>query len=388
MSKNNKTKNNWFRNIFSNNGKTNNLKIKKPDELSLLKDNILTIKDLELGFTDSSDETKINKVIRGVSLELKKGEILSLIGESGSGKTVLSSTAFGLTGEKSVITNGTITLMNQEIQNFSQQDWDDSKYRGQIVSAVFQNPLTTLNPTMKIKNQIMEGILNFKLSENKKEAYKIAKDLLIKTRIDNPEKVLESYPHELSGGMKQRVVIASIIACKPKLIIMDEPTTALDPSVQADIIKIITDLAKEFGISIIFITHDLGVVSSISDRIAIMYSGQIMEIGTASEVIFNSQHPYTWALLSSMPDVNKGDSLETIRGSVATNLNDVLGEAFAPRNNYAMGIDFMEEAPYTKISETHKVKSWLHVKDAPEFNPPELILKRWKIFNNKYKKKK
>ena len=344
---------------------------------------IAEIKNLNLGFKDAAQPGKINKVIRDASFDLYESEILAIIGESGSGKSVISSTLFGMTGQNVIIDKGTVKLFDQEVQNFTEKDWDNSKYRGSIVSGIFQNPMTTLNPTMKIKHQIIEGILLNGHAKNKKEAYKIALDFLKATRINNPEHVMEMYPHELSGGMKQRVVISAIVACRPKIIIMDEPTTALDPSVQADILDIVKDLAKKFNISIIFITHDLGVVASIADRILIMYAGQILEIGQNEEILYYPQHPYAWGLLMSMPDVNKSDRLITIKGAVPGNLNKIKGEAFAPRNNFAMGIDFLEEAPMFKVSDTHFVKSWLLHKDAPSYTPPPLIKARWDKFKRK-----
>lgn len=343
---------------------------------------IARIEDLELGFVSATNSTFINKVIRKASIEVQEGEILALIGESGSGKTVISSTLYGLAGESSRIMGGKIYIYGQEVQDFTQKDWEKSKYRGRIVSGVFQNPQITLNPTKTIKAQMIEGILLNGRANDKKEAYQIAKDFLIRTRIHNVDIVLESYPHELSGGMKQRVVIASIIACGPRLIVMDEPTTALDPSVQAEIIEIVRELSIRYNIAIIFITHDLGVVASIADRIAIMYSGQVVEEGTATEILYNPRHPYTWGLLQSMPDLNRGERLKTIRGSVPGNLNNIVGEAFAPRNDYAIGMDFIEESPYFKISETHKVKSWLYDSRTEQFDYPAAIATRMNDFSD------
>lgn len=349
----------------------------KHDELKPIRENVIAeIKDLELGFVSATNSNIINKVIRKTSIEVREGEILALIGESGSGKTVISSTLFGITGDSARVLGGSINLFGQEVQNFSQRDWEKSKYRGRIVSGVFQNPQTTLNPTQKIKTQIMEGLLINGKAKNKKEALAMAKEYLVRTRIHNVDTVLESYPHELSGGMKQRVVIASIIACGPKIIIMDEPTTALDPSVQAEIVEIVRQLAIQYNVAIIFITHDLGVVASIADRIAIMYSGQVIEQGDAVDVLFNPKHPYTWGLLQSMPDLNRGRRLKTIRGSVPTSLNNIVGEAFAPRNDFAVGLDFLEEAPFFEVSPTHKVKSWLYDPQTEKFEIPTVIKER------------
>ncbi|CAM9094755.1 ABC transporter ATP-binding protein [Mycoplasma marinum] len=342
--------------------------------------NVVEIHDLWLSFKNPANPKEINKVIRGASLKLKQGEILALIGESGSGKSVITSTLYGLTGDNSIIEKGTIIVDGHEVQDFSNKKWELSKLRGTTISAVFQNPMTTLTPTMKVGKQIMEGMLVNKLVKNKKEAKAKAIEYLKKTKINNPELVMDMYPHQMSGGMKQRVVIASIIACQPKILILDEPTTALDPTVQAQILDIINDLTKEYNISVIFITHDLGVVASIADRIAIMYAGQIVEYGTSDEVLWNSQHPYTWGLLLSTPDINQGERLETIPGSAPANLNNIVGDAFAPRNEWAIGIDFEKEPPLFKISETHYAKTWLLDKRAPKINVPKIILERRAAF--------
>ena len=355
------------------------------DELKMQKGKVVaSVDNLVLSFKDSAQPDKLNKVIRNASFKLHEGEILAIIGESGSGKTVITSTLFGLVGQNAVIESGKVKLYNQEVQDFSIRNWEKSGYWGSVVSAVFQNPMTTLNPTMKISKQITEGILKNKVAKTKKEAYEVAIDFLEKTRIADPEKVMKMYPHELSGGMKQRVVLAAILSCKPKIIVMDEPTTALDPTVQAEILDIVKNLSKELKVSIIFITHDLGVVASIADRIAIMYAGQIVERGLNREILFNPKHPYTWGLLLSMPDVNRTKRLYSISGSVPGSLNDIKGDAFAPRNEFALGIDFLEEPKEYKISPTHYVRSNLYNKKAPEFTIPPLIKER----HNKFKRMK
>ncbi len=341
---------------------------------------IVEINDLWLSFKNPSNPKEVNKVIRGATLKLKKGEILALIGESGSGKSVITSTLYGLTGQNSIIEKGNIIVDGHEVQEYDSKKWEKSKLRGTIISAVFQNPMTTLTPTMKVGKQIMEGMLVNKLCKNKKDAREKAIEYLRKTKIGRPEDVMEMYPHQMSGGMKQRVVIAAIIACQPKILILDEPTTALDPTVQAQILDIIDELTKEYGISVIFITHDLGVVASISDRIAIMYAGQIVEYGKADEVLWNPHHPYTWGLLLSSPDVNNGERLRSIKGSAPSNLNNIVGDAFAPRNDWAMEIDFEKEPPLFKISETHFAKTWLLDSNAPKFEMPNIIKERHEQF--------
>ena len=351
-------------------------KIVKNTKLNNKKTPIAYIEDLRISYKDSSDPNVTKLVIRNTGLEVYKGEVHAIIGESGSGKSVISSTLFGLAGTNAIFESGKVVVAGKEVQGFSPRQWERSKLRGDIVSAVFQNPMTTLNPTMKVGKQIIEGILLNKSAKGRKAAKAMAIDYLKKTHIDNAKMVMDMYPHQLSGGMKQRVVISAIVACKPDLIIFDEPTTALDPTVQAEILEIIKDIIKETNMGAIFITHDLGVVASIADRISIMYAGQIIESGLTEEVLFLPKHPYTWGLLTSMPDVNKGDRLKTIPGSVPGSLNNVKGDAFAPRNKYAMGIDFEQEPPMFQVSKTHFVKSWLLDEKAPSYEPPKLIINR------------
>ncbi|WP_322912567.1 ABC transporter ATP-binding protein [Mycoplasmopsis felis] len=341
------------------------------------------IKDIHLSFTNPAVPGQKNKVLRGPSIEIYEGKVHAIIGESGSGKSVITSLLYGLTGDNAVIDSGTVKLYNNNVEKFTFKDWEKSKYRGKIVSAVFQNPMSTLNPTMKVGNQIIEGMLLNKVVKNKKEAYSRALEFLKLTKINDPEAVMKLYPHEMSGGMIQRVVIAAIVALEPKILVMDEPTTALDPTVQALVLDIIKELQEKLKLSIVFITHDLGVVASISDYISIMYAGQIIEEGTREEILHHPQHPYTWGLIMSMPDVNKGSRLATIRGSVPSNLNNIKGDAFAVRNDYALGIDFQEEPDFYQISETHRIKSALLDQNAPKYEPPLLIQKLWKGYLNK-----
>ncbi|WLP85970.1 ABC transporter ATP-binding protein [Mycoplasma seminis] len=336
--------------------------------------------DMNLSFTNPSRPGEKNKVLRGPSIQIYEGKVHAIIGESGSGKSVITSLLYGLTGDNAVIDSGEVKLYNNNVEKFTFKDWEKSHYRGRVVSAVFQNPMSTLNPTMKVGTQIMEGMLINKVVKNKKEAYERAVEFLKLTKIADPEAVMKLYPHEMSGGMIQRVVIAAIVALEPKILVMDEPTTALDPTVQALVLDIIKELQEKLNLSIVFITHDLGVVASISDFISIMYAGQIIEEGTAKEILHYPQHPYTWGLILSMPDVNKGDRLATIRGSVPSNLNNIVGDAFAVRNDYALGIDFQEEPKFYYVSETHRVKSALLDDRAPEYTPPMHIQKLWKEF--------
>lgn len=346
---------------------------------------IARIENLELSFNlGTKKHPKHKKVIQKTSLEVYEGEILAIIGESGSGKSVLTSTLSGLNANSQIITHGKIWLNSEDVTNYDNKQWSNSRLRGKIVSQVFQNPLSTLNPTKKIGQQILDGILvnHEDLSEN--EAKEMVLDLLQKVRIKNPGEIVNLYPHQLSGGMVQRVVIVAIIALKPKLIIFDEPTTALDSSVQAEIIEIIRDINKDYNITIIFISHDLGVVASIANRIAIMYSGRIIEKGTVKEILFNSKHPYTWGLLMSLPELyvnSKKQKLYFIPGSTPTNLSEIQGDPFYLRNKHALKLDKFLFPPKYKISNTHYVWSWLYSKDAPKVELPKEIYERktkWK----------
>ncbi|WP_338867453.1 ABC transporter ATP-binding protein [[Mycoplasma] gypis] len=338
------------------------------------------IKDINLSFTNPAVPGQKNKVLRNPSLKIYEGKVHAIIGESGSGKSVITSLLYGLTGDNAVIDSGEVKLYNNNVEHFSFRDWERSHYRGRVVSAVFQNPMSTLNPTMKVGKQIMEGMLLNKIVKNRKEAWDRAIEFLKLTKINDPEAVMNLYPHEMSGGMIQRVVIAAIVALEPKILVMDEPTTALDPTVQALVLDVIKELQQKLKLSIVFITHDIGVVASIADYISIMYAGQIIEEGKTREILKNPQHPYTWGLIMSMPDVNKGSRLSTIRGSVPSNLNKIVGDAFAIRNDYALDIDFVEEPNFYWVSETHRVKSALLDERAPEYQPPALIQKLWKEF--------
>ncbi len=343
------------------------------------------IENIYLTFKNPANPKEKNLVLRGPSLKIYEGKIHALIGESGSGKSVITSLLYGLTGSNAIIEGGKIRLYGLEVQNFTTYNWEKSKLRGRIISAVFQNPMSILDPTMKVGNQIMEGMLVNKLVKSKKEAYQESLKYLKLTKINNPEDIMKKYPHELSGGMIQRVAIASIVSLKPKILVMDEPTTALDPTVQALVLDIIRELQETFNIAIAFITHDLGVVASISDFINIMYAGQIVESGTKEEILYNSQHPYTWGLITSMPDYNKGERLQVIRGAVPSNLNNIEGDAFAVRNDYALNVDFIDEPPMYQISPTHFVKSNLLNEKAPNYEPPKVIKNLWAKYHSTLK---
>lgn len=319
-------------------------------------------------------------IIDDVSFQVRKGEVLGLIGESGSGKTVVTSTLTGLNIKVQHIDSGKITVGSKNVTDFDFEDWSDSGLRGNVVSQVFQNPLSSLNPYRTIGSQIIESLMiNSSKNYSKEEAYEEAVEYLEKVKIHNTDEVMRMYPHQMSGGMNQRIVIVTILATKPDLIIFDEPTTALDPLAQAQIVEIIREIKDELEVGIIFISHDLALVSSIADTIAIMYAGRIVEQGTAEEIIKKPMHPYTWGLLMSMPDFISGsdDKLFSIRGTVPSDIEKIQGDAFAPRNDYALEIDFKERPPRVDITDTHFVFSWLHDKRAPKFEPPKVIKETW-----------
>ncbi|MBQ6451754.1 MAG: ABC transporter ATP-binding protein [Solobacterium sp.] len=251
------------------------------------------------------------------------------------------------------------------------QDWQ--KIRGRRIATVFQDPMTSLNPVITIGKQIQTVILKHQ-NCTQAEARERTIDIMRKVGIPDPETRFDDYPFEYSGGMRQRIVIAIALSCQPKILICDEPTTALDVTIQAQIIRLIKDLQKELGFTTVYITHDLGVVANVAERVAVLYAGQIVEIGTVEEIFYDPKHPYTWALLSSLPQLStKGSDLFSIPGTPPSLYNKIVGDAFAPRNKYAMAIDLVEEPPMFKVSETHYAKTWLLDPKAPKIDPPENI---------------
>lgn len=344
---------------------------------------MVKIEDLKVTFYNKAKKTH-NTVIRNTGFELYEKEVLAIIGESGSGKSVITSTLIGLLSNVAVIEEGRVIVDGIDVTKFDESDWEESELRGRVISQVFQNPMTALNPTMKIGLQLIEGsLINFR-SASKKDAKQDAINLMLRVGITNANQVMKLYPHQLSGGMRQRVCIAAALLCQPKIIIFDEPTTALDPTIQAEILELIREIKDVFNVSIIFISHDLGVVGSIADRIAIMYAGKIIEYGKSKEVLYNSKHPYTWGLIQSMPDVNLGQKLYSIPGSVPSNFNNIIGDAFVTRNEYALDIDFVAHPPFFKISNTHFVASWLYDSRAIKISVPDIIKKRHQQFKKQH----
>lgn len=338
---------------------------------------ILEVKDLHISFHTFAGEVQ---AIRGVDFDLQKGETLAIVGESGSGKSVTTKAIMRLLPESnSDIKQGQILFEGKDLTKLS--DKAMQKIRGKDISMIFQDPMTSLNPTMKIGKQIIEPIIKHqKLS--KSDAKKRAIEILDLVGIPKPEERFDQYPHQFSGGMRQRVVIAIALACNPKVLIADEPTTALDVTIQAQILELMKDLQKKIDTSIIFITHDLGVVANVADRVAVMYGGKIVEIGTVDEVFYNPQHPYTWGLISSMPTLDTDDEeLYAIPGTPPNLLHPPKGDAFAPRNAYVMKIDLEEQPPMFKVSDTHYAATWLLHPDAPKVEPPEAVLRRRSQFH-------
>lgn len=339
-------------------------------------ENILEVNDLELSFHTFAGEVK---AIRGVNFDLKKGETLAIVGESGSGKSVTTKAIMRLLPESSSeFKNGQILFDGKDLTKLS--DKEMQKIRGKDISMIFQDPMTSLNPTMTIGKQIMEPILKHR-KIGKAEARKVAVDLLRLVGMPKPEARVKQYPHQFSGGQRQRIVIAIALACNPQILIADEPTTALDVTIQAQILELMKDLQKKIDTSIIFITHDLGVVANVADRVAVMYGGKIVEIGTVDEIFYNPQHPYTWGLLSSMPSLDTAEEkLYAIPGTPPDLLYPPKGDAFALRSDYALKIDLEEAPPFFKVSETHSAATWLLHPDAPKVEPPLAIVERMKKF--------
>ena len=336
---------------------------------------ILSAKDVSIQFDLRG---KVLHAIRGIDLDLYQGEVLAIVGESGSGKSVFTKSFMGLLDANGSITGGTIDyygmadgkpLRLSDLK--TEKDW--LRVRGREIAMVMQDPMTSLNPLKTIGAQIMEAVT---LHQGLKGAAAREKTLgyLRDVGISEPEKRFRQYPHEFSGGMRQRVVIAIAAACSPKILICDEPTTALDVTIQAQILQLLKKMQVKYDLTIVLITHDLGVVANIADRVAVMYAGDIVEIGTADEIYYDPRHPYTWALLSSMPQMGvKGEDLFNIVGTPPNLFAEIRGDAFAPRNPQALKIDFVKRPPYFEVTPTHKAKTWLLDTRAPRVEPPAAV---------------
>ena len=336
---------------------------------------ILSAKDVNIQFNLRG---KVLHAIRGIDLDLYQGEVLAIVGESGSGKSVFTKSFMGLLDANGSIPSGTIDyygmadgkpLRLSDLK--TEKDW--LRVRGREIAMIMQDPMTSLNPLKTIGDQIMEAVAlhqGLKGAAAKEKTLEYLRDV----GITDPEKRFKQYPHEFSGGMRQRVVIAIAVACSPKILICDEPTTALDVTIQAQILQLLKEMRVKYDLTIVMITHDLGVVANIADRVAVMYAGDIVEIGTADEIYYDPRHPYTWALLSSMPQMGvKGEDLFNIVGTPPNLFAEIRGDAFAPRNPQALKIDFVKRPPYFEVTPTHKAKTWLLDPHAPKIEPPAAV---------------
>ena len=332
---------------------------------------ILSVRELDVKFNLRGRKLH---AIRGVSLDLYKGESLAIVGESGSGKSVFVKTFMGLLDANGWVDGGQILYNGDDLVQYkTEKQW--LKVRGKEIAMVLQDPMTSLNPLKTIGAQIMEAI---ELHQNMhgEQARREMLSILTDVGISEPERRAKQYPHEFSGGMRQRVVIAIAVACRPKILICDEPTTALDVTIQAQILRLIRSLKEKYELTTVYITHDLGVVANVADRIAVMYAGDIVEIGLCEEVFYQPKHPNTWALLSSLPQLGvKGEPLYSIRGTPPNLFNEVKGDAFASRNPRALKIDFEKRPPYFQVTATHKARTWLLDPRAPKIDPPEAVMK-------------
>ncbi|MFD1039521.1 ABC transporter ATP-binding protein [Virgibacillus byunsanensis] len=330
-------------------------------------DNILAVDQLHVSFQTHEGEVK---AARGISFDLKKGETLAIVGESGSGKSVAAKSLLRvLPKQNSIIKQGEVLYDGKDLLKYSEKEMQ--KIRGSEISMVFQDPMTSLNPTMTIGKQIMEGLKKHQ-QMGKREALKEAKELLRLVGIPNAEERMKEHPHQFSGGMRQRVVIAIALACKPKVLIADEPTTALDVTIQAQILDLMKDLQKKTGTAIIIITHDLGVVANMAQRVAVMYAGEIIETGTADEIFFEPKHPYTWGLLLSMPKLYADRSVPLIPiAGTPPDLGQLPdGCPFAARCPHVMKVCHDFTPANTIISDTHTVSCWLEDERAPRVDRP------------------
>jgi oligopeptide transport system ATP-binding protein len=331
---------------------------------------ILKVNDLSVSFETYGADVK---AVRGVSFELEEKETLAIVGESGSGKSVTAYSIMRLIDmPPGKFDGGTIFFNNEDLTLKSEKQMQE--IRGKEISMIFQDPMTSLNPTMSIGNQISESLIKHQ-NMSKKQAFSRGVELLKLVGIPNPETRINQYPHQYSGGMRQRAMIAIALACNPKILIADEPTTALDVTIQAQILELMKDLQEKTGTAIILITHDLGVVASVASRVAVMYGGKIVETGNVDEIFYNPKHPYTWGLLGSMPKVDsKGKELLAIPGSPPDLSDPPKGCPFVTRCPYAMKVCKNDMPEYTVLSETQKTACWLLDERAPKVEIPETAI--------------
>lgn len=328
---------------------------------------LLSVRNLKTSFFTHVGEVK---AVRGISFDVNEGEVLGIVGESGSGKSVTSLSIMGLLQYPGRVVDGEILLNGEDILTYSKDQM--RKVRGKEIAMIFQDPMTSLNPVYTIGNQVMEMILEHE-KMTKREARARAIEMLKLVGIPAAEKRIDSYPHEFSGGMRQRVMIALALSCNPKLLIADEPTTALDVTIQAQILSLIKSLNKQFGMTTMLITHDLGVVATVCDKVAVMYGGLIMEYGTADEIFYHPRHPYTMGLLGSIPHVDGGEKrrLIPIDGTPPDLINPPKGCPFSTRCKYCMNVCTQEQPPYF-AEDKHRTMCWMLDADAPKDSDYEM----------------
>lgn len=327
---------------------------------------LLEVKHLSVSFFTHTGEVQ---AVRDVSFSLKAGEVLALVGESGCGKSVLCKSIMKLLPQTAKIKSGSILVNGADITHYRERDMH--KLRGRLFSMVFQDPMTSLNPAMSIGEQIGEAVRVHRPRLSREALRARVLELMALVGIDRPEERMGLYPHHFSGGMRQRAVLAIALAGDPAILFADEPTTALDVTIQAQILDLLRDVQHKLGTATVFVTHDLGVVARVADRVAVMYAGKIVEIGTAEEIFYDPRHPYTWGLLRALPALSKGrDTLYAIPGMPPTLVNPPRGDAFACRNEYALAIDYQEEPPMFQVTDTHYAATWLLDPRAPAITPP------------------
>ena len=330
---------------------------------------ILSVRDLWVKFRVRGRELT---AIRGISMDFYENEAVAIVGESGSGKSVLTKVFSGMLEANGHISAGSVEFEGRDLAKLKgERNWN--RIRGGRIATVFQDPMTSLNPILTIGKQIT-AVIRAHQGCSAAEAKRRGLEMMEKVGIPNARQRFDDYPFQYSGGMRQRIVIAIALSCQPKVLICDEPTTALDVTIQAQILQLIKDLQKEFGYTIIFITHDLGVVANIADRVAVLYAGQVVELANTEELFYDPRHPYTWALLSSLPQLADADGeLYAITGTPPSLYSPIVGDAFAPRNPYALTIDTLMEPPFFQVSKTHFARTWLLDPRSPKVDKPELI---------------
>lgn len=327
---------------------------------------LLEIKNLSVSFNTPRGEIQ---AVRDVSLSLYEGEVLAIVGESGCGKSVLCKSIMKLLHDNAYIKSGSILVDGIDITHYGRKDMD--RLRGRVFSMVFQNPMTSLNPTIPIGEQIAEAVRVHNPKMKKADVYERVISMMNLVGIPDAEDRYKLYPYSFSGGMRQRSVMAIALASEPKILLADEPTTSLDVTIQAQILDLLKSLQKQLLTATILVSHDLGVVARVADRVAVMYAGKIVELGTVEDIFYESRHPYTWGLMRSLPSLAKeGQELYTIPGMPPTMINPPKGDVFACRNEYALVIDYEEMPPMFKISDTHYAATWLLDERAPKITPP------------------